>query len=304
MKPETMKAMRRFVPDKLWQKARKLKRKYEFKKIKAQSSPISKRQLIDDFIALGIQPGDLLYIHSSLRSLGFVEGGADTVIDALLEAIGREGTLAFPTFTIMRSMVETMAENAHVFDPVNSHSTVGMITNVFRMRPGVLRSHHPTHSVAAFGPLAEELTKTHLENGFNFGKGTPFEKLLLFDGKIMGIGVNLAPATLYHTYEDLHLDRFPEVYLPEMYTAKIKLPDGLKEVSIRCHNPEFHVRRIDKVPEIEEYFSSHFKSRGLTHYGPIGNSTSWWMRARDLIDGIDELCRKGITIYSTPNMKK
>lgn len=105
--------------------------------------------LVNDFKALGIKPGMSLLTHSSLRRVGPVDGGADTVIDALLEVLGPEGTL----------MMSTVGGNVNpeqpVFDVRNTPCTVGTLANVFRKREGVIRSLHPVHSVCALGPKAE-----------------------------------------------------------------------------------------------------------------------------------------------------
>jgi len=297
-------AIRRFVPARIWKAARKIKRGLELRKIKAESPPIPKDQLVRDLRALGIAEGDVVYVQSSLRSLGFVEGGPDAVVDALMEAVGPGGTLAFPTFTIKGGMKETLESGDYIFDPRNAPSTVGAITNAFRLRPGVFRSHHPTHSVAAWGRLARTLTESHLEQGSNFGVGTPFARMLDHNGKIMGLGINYASITFYHVYEDLNPDKFPGVYFPQAYAARIKLENGYKEVLVRCHASEFHRRRIDKNPEIESYFASYFESEGVTHLGRVGNSTSWWLYAKDVIACLDKLYSRGITIYRTPNLKE
>jgi len=295
--------LRRIVPKSLWAAARRIKRNAEFRRLKAESAPITKERLVADFEGLGIERGDVVFVHSSLRSLGFVDGGPDAVIDALQAAVGPEGTLLFPTFTITGGMKETLESGESVFDPQTSPSTVGKITNAFRARPGVFRSHHPTHSVAAWGRLAETLTKTHLEEGTNFGAGSPFAKLLDVGGKIMGLGISYGPVTYYHVYEDLHPEKFPDVYLREPYRARIVVGDGRREVIVKCHDPEFHRRRIDKTPEIESFFASYFESEGVAHRGPVGHSTSWWLYAKDMIACLEKLYDRGITIYRTPNLK-
>jgi len=217
--------IRRAIPAPLWQVARRVKRGVELRRIKARG-PITKQALVDDFATLGLEKDDVLVVYSSLRSIGFVEGGPDTVIDALMEVVGPGGTLAFPTFTIAGTMSETLAGGNFVFDPATSPSTVGRITEVFRHRPGVHRSLHPTHSVAAWGRLAREITATHLEDGTNFGASSPFGKLLQFDAKAVGLGVTFAPITFYHAYEDMNLDKFPGVYLAQPFKARIRTPEG------------------------------------------------------------------------------
>ena len=153
------KNVKKIIPEKLWNTARRLKRKLEFEYIKSDGS-ISKKHLIKNFTSLGIIKGDLLFVHSSLRSIGFVDNGPISVIEAIMDVIGPTGTLVFPTFSINKTMENTLNNKKYIFDPDKTPSTVGKITEVIRKLPNVKRSIHPTHSVAALGPLAEEISNT------------------------------------------------------------------------------------------------------------------------------------------------
>lgn len=109
---------------------------------------MNKEQLVSRFKAIGIKKGMDLQVHSSLKSIGPVEGGPDTIIDALLEVLGPEGTL----------MMSTVSGNVNPGQPVfhvdHTPSTVGYLSNVFRKREGAVRSMHPVHSIVALGPKA------------------------------------------------------------------------------------------------------------------------------------------------------
>ena len=109
-----------------------------------------KSDLLHGLRALGISSHDTLLVHSSMKAVGQVEGGADTVLDALTEVVS-EGLLILPTHSW-----NTMGKNHLLFDPLTEPSCVGVLTNLFFKRPGVLRSLHATHSVAAFGKDAAE----------------------------------------------------------------------------------------------------------------------------------------------------
>ena len=111
-------------------------------------------------------------VHSSLSSLGTVEGGAETVMEALLQALGNEGTLVVPTFTD-----EVVARyNGFVFDVSNTPSYVGAITEAARARPDALRSHHPWHSVSAIGPMADDLTHNKIDSPWR--PGSPMSQIV------------------------------------------------------------------------------------------------------------------------------
>ena len=112
--------------------------------------------LVADLRALGLQSGDAVMVHSSYKSLGGVVGGPSTVVEALLEVLGPQGTLVVPTFT--------HSGTTH-FDPQTSPSLNGAITEAARAHAQAVRSWHPTHAVTAIGPAASELVRDDLERG-------------------------------------------------------------------------------------------------------------------------------------------
>lgn len=153
--------------------------------------------LIQELKRVGIPQGDNLIVHSSLKSLGYVHGGAQTVINALLRTIGSGGTLMMPTFTFSLPMW-----NMPPYEKATSPSRVGRLTEVFRQMPGVLRSDHPSHSAAAFGPLAEELVSDHLQCS-PLGRNSPFEKFYRHGGKILLLGTRQDTNSILHLCEVL-----------------------------------------------------------------------------------------------------
>ena len=100
--------------------------------------------------------GAIIFVHSSLRSLGHVAGGADAVIDALLDTLGPAGTLVVPTFTFAHG-----SKANPVFNMARDPSEMSQITEATRRRPEARRSCHLLHSVAALGQHALELTAYH-----------------------------------------------------------------------------------------------------------------------------------------------
>jgi aminoglycoside 3-N-acetyltransferase len=149
----------------------------------------------DDIIAgltqVGLADGDLVQVHSSLSAFGYVEGGADTVVDALLEVVGEEGTVMMPTFN---------HGNVDIFDINQTPSVNGAITNALRERPGAYRSMHPTHPYAAIGFVARELVEGHLAAG-TFGNESPLGKLAIWGGKVLLLGVGPNVNTAAHIGE-------------------------------------------------------------------------------------------------------
>lgn len=150
---------------------------------------------------LGLRPGSKVLVHSSLSSLGYVEGGADTVIDALLETVGARGTVLVPTLTGSEAL---SPENPPTFDPMHTPCWTGRIPETLRKRPNALRSLHPTHSVAALGANAAILTRDHINSVTPCDSLSPYGKLAaLDDGYILLIGVTHQSNTTFHHVEEI-----------------------------------------------------------------------------------------------------
>jgi aminoglycoside 3-N-acetyltransferase len=152
--------------------------------------------MTSDLKSLGVRPGGVLMVHSSLSSLGYVWGGAATVIQSLLEVLGPTGTLVMPTHSW-----DVMEAGCRVFHVRETKSCVGAITEEFRRMPGALRSVHPSHSIAAIGPLAAELVSGHETCSTPCGIGTPYEKICRTNGQVLFVGTTLDSNTIYHTIE-------------------------------------------------------------------------------------------------------
>jgi aminoglycoside 3-N-acetyltransferase len=171
---------------------------------------------------LGLKAGDIVMVHSSLSSLGHVEGGALTVIEALLEVLAPTGTLLVPTFG-----------GPPPFDAANTPSGLGAITEAFRKMPGVVRSLHPTHAVSAIGARAEEMLRDHIASPTAAGRETPYGRLIELGGKILFIGVDNDRSTTIHTLEEYveapYLSDREATYLDENgqeQTKKLRLFPG------------------------------------------------------------------------------
>ncbi|MFA7229743.1 MAG: AAC(3) family N-acetyltransferase [Victivallaceae bacterium] len=161
---------------------------------------ITKDIIIRDFLTLGICSGDTILLHSSLKSLGRVEGGADTVIDALLELLGEEGALLMPSFQSGSEFY--LVDRGCIFDVRTSPSELGIITETFRKRPGVIRSLNPTHSTAGTGKQAAQLLSGHEKCQVSCGFGSPYCKIIQAHGKIVLLGVGHQSNTTLHFVEN------------------------------------------------------------------------------------------------------
>lgn len=170
---------------------------------------VTKNDIINSANELGINKGDSVIIHSSFKSFGEIENGADTVVGGFFEAIGKEGTLMFPT--LCQNDWKNVYKNWHIDAP----SDVGYLTNYFRKLPGAKRSNQASHSVAAIGKDAEYFTKTHGESGLRYGifgdtpfaSDSPWEKMYEKNTKVVMIGCEIMYCTLRHLAEYTFMDR-------------------------------------------------------------------------------------------------
>jgi aminoglycoside 3-N-acetyltransferase len=164
---------------------------------------LTQPQIVASLQALGIEAGQILFLHSALSSLGLVAGGAATVVAALQEVLGPEGTLVAPAFTFAHGRA---AEP--IFDPRHDPSEMGSISETIRTYPGARRSCHLLHSVAAVGARAETITAVHGPSAW--AADGPFWQLYEQDATIMLLGVPYLRCTWFHVIEQLVQVRYRE----------------------------------------------------------------------------------------------
>lgn len=168
----------------------------------------TRHQLATHLRQLGVAPGDTLFIHSSFKSLGPVDGGAETIVNALEDAVGSEGLILMPSFNLVQ-----WDERSKVWNLDSSPSTVGWLTEYFRLRPDTVRSDHYSHSVAARGRDATQFIDGHLRRegmrsgwdrepwGFTYGLHSPMFRAYAGDGFLLMVGVDYGTSTFVHLAE-------------------------------------------------------------------------------------------------------
>ena len=219
-----------------------------------------------DVARLGLGDARVVVLHGSLSSIGWVDGGADAVIDAFLDAMDSRATLMVPTFTrcfAPRSFGRSIGNESGSFGRMETRSTVGRITETLRKRPEARRSFHPIHSAAALGPDADELTRDHPRTT-DFGPLSPFGKLLRLDGLIFLLGVGQNSNSSIHAIED-------ELHLPYLAQkeAMLRTPDGgrrtvdLAKCPVGCR--DFYSGSGSK-------FDLFIRSTSLVRHGGVGGA--------------------------------
>ena len=165
--------------------------------------------LSSDLRNLGIESGDTLFIHSSFKSLGRVDGGASTVVRALENATNPDGLILMPSFNLL----EDTRRRAETWNPNTTPSTVGWLTEFFRAMPGTYRSDHYSHSVAARGRNARTFVAGHRDRkgrsspwdrdpwGKTYGDNSPMVRAYAGGGKLLMLGVTYETSTFIHLVE-------------------------------------------------------------------------------------------------------
>ncbi|MDA8019859.1 MAG: AAC(3) family N-acetyltransferase [Thermoanaerobaculia bacterium] len=248
-----------------------------------QGRPKTAASLHRDLGALGIERGSTLMVHSSLRSIGWVVGGQQTVVRSLLDAVGDHGTLVMPAATplcgdpaswsapkLPDDWIDEVREHLPLFDPQTTPTTLGAIPEAFRTWPGTLRSLHPLESVSANGTNAELITREH-SLAFSEGADGPVGRLHDLDARILLLGVGFNRCTALH---------FAESLAPKRRVTKVRFP------------AEIDGRRVwTEVPNVADDNDTHFPmigqkflAAGRARQGRIGDAESVLFAMRDLVE--------------------
>jgi len=241
-----------------------------------EKTTITRERIARDLAQLGIVEGDVVFVHSSLKSLGWVDGGADAVIDGFMEALGPDGLMVVPTLTwcFLFSAEGDLVEYA--YDPKKTPSRVGKIGDTLWRRPGAFRSGHPTHSIAGLGRRAEELVQGH-DTTSTFGKDGPYRRYVDWGAKIVFLGVDLRCNTTLHAVEDW-LD------LPYLSTedAVTTGPNGAHHIVEVYKSPggdrDFY-RKDSKVERL-------LRGAGLVHSGKVGMADTLWLPSQEMVAAV------------------
>lgn len=246
---------------------------------------ILKEDIVCALKNVGVHEGQTIMVHTSLSSFGFVCGGAQTVIEALLECTGEEGTLMMPAqswknldpetgvhWEEPREWWQTIRDNWPAYDKaITPTNTMGAVAEMFRKWPGALRSDHPARSVAALGRYAEYLTRDHDLSNI-FGEGSPVGKLYELDGYVLLMGVGYDKNTSIHL-ADVRAEYPGKHYVTEHSAMMV---NGKREWAA------YQTLFVDG--EDFEQIGEAFELQGNTSRVLLGNGSICLMRQRELVD--------------------
>ena len=239
---------------------------------------LTSREIRAGLCGLGVEKGDALFVHSSLSSLGHVEGGADTVVDALLDAVGPFGTLAVPTFT----------RYDEPYDPEESPSTVGAVTDAARTHEDAVRSIHPTKSIVVIGPDAAELVADHAPAN-SLGIDSPLHRIIQRGGRILLVGVDHTTNSALHVAERLA----GMAYRDQKAETTTSVGNGIERVTVN----QVHCSKGF------EAISPLARHAGIVRMGQIGAAEVRLIEGEPLLDLAVELleAEPGALLCSSPN---
>jgi aminoglycoside 3-N-acetyltransferase len=179
---------------------------------------ISKQDIISGLHKMGVESGMELEVHSSLKSFGYVEGGAITVIEALKETVGCNGSILMPSLRLSPNLPISEADKKlgitckiKILSPDAEHSAMGLIADTFRQMPDVLTS-DGVFGVSAWGKNADKVS-----NGFQY--------LIDHGGKALQLGVDIYKLTSMHYVEDLLPQKIRDIFKPSEEVNKIYPPE-------------------------------------------------------------------------------
>lgn len=246
---------------------------------------VLKKDLIQGLNELGIQEGDNLIVHTSIKSFGYICGGAQVVIEALLEIVGKDGTIVMPTqswknldpttgvhFDAEEEWWPLIRENWPPYDKdITPTNTMGCVAEMFRKYKGSLRSDHPARSFAANGKNAEYIIKNH-DLSDVFGESSPLAKLYKLNAKVVLIGVGYDKNTSLHL-SDVRANYKSKHFVEESSAISINGKREWKSYkSLYVDGEDFC--------EIGEAFEKECSFNSVK----IGDSTVKIMKQRDLVD--------------------
>lgn len=226
--------------------------------------------LVSGFRDLGVQPGDTLLVHSSYKSFGPVDGGPQTVVDALLAALGADGTLIMPTFNFDFN-------KGQPWDVRSTPSKMGILTELVRKDPRAKRVFHPFYSFAVLGKHAEMLGGLRYKSSYE--RNSVFGKLRDLDGKIMVIGLSYTNSmTFFHHVEQME---GVDYRFLKQFTGEVTDWDG----TTKTDTFEMLVRDIDKgvVTEVDP-MGELMEKEGVIKVGRIGEAAVKLMQANPVYE--------------------
>jgi aminoglycoside 3-N-acetyltransferase len=256
---------------------------------------VTRSGLACDLEKLGLRPGGVVMVHCRLSALGHVVGGAETVVRALLDALGPEGTLVAYTGwedappddldALDEEAGRAYLDEHPAYDPcvALSRRDHGRVLEALRTWPGVLHSGHPEAGVAAVGPLAREITASHPYDDA-YGAGTPYATLVERGGQVAMLGAPLDTVTLVH-----HAEAVAQVPGKRRVGYCYPIFEGGERVwrtfsDIDTSEGALPYEQVIGEEDYVAYIAHTALVAGSGLSGPVGEATAYLFDARGLVE--------------------
>ena len=245
---------------------------------------ITYKDIEKTLIDAGLDKGDVVLVHSSLSAPGYIIGGVHSVVEAFMNILGVEGTLVVPTLS--QKDFKNSYKNWYMDKP----SDTGLFSEYVRKFPGALRSNQETHSVAAIGKKAYEITSGHKDFGprygifgdFAFSWSSPWQKMYDMNAKVLFFGVTMK----YNTYK-----HFVEYRIVEDRVSKIEGIELKNQKLSRIKDFAFFQNNDSRLWPFHdaEKMQIELDKRGLIRKASLGKSRVFCLDIKNMVDSITEI---------------
>jgi aminoglycoside 3-N-acetyltransferase len=258
-------------------------------KEQATQSVVTRSQLERDLRALGIATGDVIMLHASVKSIGWIVGGPEVVLQAIMNVLGASGTLimvaGWEDYPYELEEWDEDRRQAYLdfcpaFDPNSSRADwreMGILAEYLRTTPGASRSAHPISSYTAWGAHAKELTQDHAFQ-YHHGPNSPLARFCHLGGKVLLLGDLFENITLLHHSEHL-------AAVPNKRVARYQMPvlqDG-KRVWINLEEYDTSNGIADWSEDYFAVIGESFLKNGWGKSGRVGHAPAHVYDARQLL---------------------
>lgn len=284
-----MSIFRKFIPNSLFNYYSGLKQRNLAKKMQSTQKISSNdflRILTDE---MGIKKGDIVLVHSSIDRLN-TDMSPKEILSALIETVGEDGTLLFPTYPAKTSY--EFLKSGEIWDIKRTPSFSGLLSEVARRSKGSKRSLHPTKSVCAIGMKADYFVNDHHQSPYPYDITSPYYKVAEKQGKSIGLGVTSNYFSSTHIVDDYFKEKFPVMpYHKRIFEAKcIDYNQDIKIVKTYAHN----LRKMKF--NIPLFFKKYIPSEIAFDFQLFGLDF-FLVQSSPLFGIMIELANDGITIY-------
>lgn len=286
-----MRSLSSALPKSLRRRARGVYERWRLRWIRSFRS-FGPPELLSALRSAGIEEGDTVMLHAGFGPETGFTANSGAVADAFLSAVGPTGNLMMVSLPYRGSTLAYL-RSLDCFDVRKTPSRMGLVSEFFRRRANVVRSLHPTHPMLVCGPKAKWIAEGHEECADGCGPGSPFDKALQLDGKVVCFHAILRSMTFFHWLEHRVRDQVgvPLYHEPPFDVDVMDAAGTKRRIRVQAYSEEAIRRRRFSILERE------LRKRDLVATRRIGNTVLHAVRLRDVVACVDEMAAQGLYFY-------